>query len=187
MEWTLPQWGQLLTLLMIAIAMGMDAFSLGIGVGMRGILLRRALLISGTIGFFHTILPAVGMVIGRVVGVYVEKIAVMVGGGLLIFLGFNMLYHAWKPDKGGGFGEVASLSGLFLFSISVSLDSLSAGLTLGLFAADPVLTMMMFGGMGMVMAGMGLWVGRYVGTWIGGYGEAVGGMILIGLGLRFLI
>ncbi|MDR6225500.1 manganese efflux pump MntP [Desmospora profundinema] len=187
MEWTLPQWGQLMTLFMIAIAMGMDAFSLGIGVGMRGILLRQAILVSITIGFFHTVMPLAGMVIGRVLGLFVEKIAVMVGGGLLIFLGVNMLYHARKQGEAGVLRDLASFWGIFLFSVSVSLDSLSAGLTLGLFEADTLLTMLLFGWMGMLMAGAGLLLGRRVGAWIGGYGEAVGGMILIGLGLRFLL
>jgi len=36
MEFTLPQWGQLITLIMMAFALGMDAFSLGIGLGMKG-------------------------------------------------------------------------------------------------------------------------------------------------------
>ena len=38
--------GQLFTLLIIALALGMDAFSLGVGIGMRGIRLRDIIKLS---------------------------------------------------------------------------------------------------------------------------------------------
>lgn len=190
MDWTLPQWGQLITLFIIATAMGMDAFSLGLGIGMRGIRLRQVALVSVTTGFFHMFMPMLGIAVGRIMGVLVERMAVMVGGGLLIFLGINMLVYAWQKN-----GErtsidtinLSSLQGLLLFSLSVSLDSLSAGFSMGLFAADIVLASLLFGWVSMLMAGAGLLLGRHVAGWIGGYGEAVGGIILIGLGLRFLM
>ncbi|PTM56767.1 manganese efflux pump MntP family protein [Desmospora activa] len=190
MEWALPQWGQLITLFIIATAMGMDAFSLGLGMGMRGILLRQVMLTSVSVGFFHMFMPMVGIAIGRILGVLVEQIAVMIGGGLLIFLGINMVYQAWgksRANTSNNTANVSSIWGVLLFSLSVSLDSLSAGFSLGLFEVDTILAVLLFGWISMLMAGTGLLLGRHVSTWIGGYGEAVGGMILIGLGLRFLV
>ncbi|SFS34703.1 manganese efflux pump MntP family protein [Marininema halotolerans] len=186
MELSTPQWGQLVTLLMVAVALGMDAFSLGIGIGMRGILQRQIVVISGTIGLFHILMPLMGFAIGRYLGKVVENIAVMTGGGVLCFLGINMIWNAFRSEEEARVINTRSMMGVCLFSISVSLDSLSAGLSLGLFSADIWLTVILFGMMGAIMAGAGLFLGRHVGTWIGDYGEAVGGVILFFLGLRFL-
>ena len=47
------QIGQLMTIGIMAIALGLDAFSLGIGIGMKGIRLIDILKISIVIGIFH--------------------------------------------------------------------------------------------------------------------------------------
>ncbi len=49
--------GQLFTLLIIALALGMDAFSLGVGIGMRGIRLRDIIKLSVVIAIFHIVMP----------------------------------------------------------------------------------------------------------------------------------
>lgn len=188
MDLSLPQWGQFFTLWMISVALGMDAFSLGIGVGMQGLRFRRILLISGIIGVLHILMPLAGIVIGQVLGSLVEEIAVRVGGGLLCLLGTNMLlnaFHIVGEEKSPV--NNYSLWGLLLLSFSVSLDSLSAGLSLGLFAADLLLAVLLFGMAGAVLACIGMLLGRHARSWIGDYGEAAGGLILISLGLRFLL
>ncbi|MDA8353752.1 MAG: manganese efflux pump [Firmicutes bacterium] len=187
MELSMPQWGQLFTLLMISVALGMDAFSLGIGVGMKGLGIPNILKISGTIGLFHFLMPLVGISMGQYLGQLVENIAVITGGGLLCALGVNMIWQAFRSGAGDDSFNIATTSGVMLFSLSVSLDSLSAGFSLGLFEADRILTVLLFGCVGGLMACFGMWLGRHVGGWVGDYGEVVGGMILITLGLRFLL
>lgn len=45
-------WGQIVTVAIMAIALGMDAFSLGVGIGMKGIRLLHVLQLSLLIAFF---------------------------------------------------------------------------------------------------------------------------------------
>nr|WP_224749625.1 manganese efflux pump [Polycladospora coralii] len=181
----MPQWGQIITLTFIAIALGMDAFSLGIGVGMKRISLRKITTISLTIGIFHIIMPLIGIIIGHLLGNVIKEIAVMVGGGMLCFLGMNMLIQLLKHKERDSI-HIQSITSVVLLSLTVSVDSLSAGLSLGLFASDLVLAILLFGFVGMIMAAMGLYLGRFVGYWLGRYGEAIGGIILILLGSKFL-
>lgn len=44
-------WGQLVTVAVMAVALGMDAFSLGVGIGMKGIRLLHVLQLSLLIAF----------------------------------------------------------------------------------------------------------------------------------------
>lgn len=177
----LLEWGQFITLSMIAIALSMDAFSLGLGLGMKRLLHRQMFFLSVTIGILHVLMPLVGMVIGQYLGVMMQEVAVMIGGGILCFLGGKMIFQ-----KSDGTVRIHSLTQLFLLSTSVSLDSLSVGLTLGLFSTDPWIAVSIFGCVGVMMSGAGLWMGKFAGSWLGNAGETIGGLILILLGLKFI-
>lgn len=79
-----------------------------------------------------------------------------------------------------------SLLGVVLFSLSVSVDSFSVGVSLGMFSSDLILTVLAFGVCGGVMSVMGLLLGRRVSQNLGDYGEAIGGAILLAFGLLFI-
>lgn len=186
MEWTLSQWGQIITLLMIALALGMDAFSLGIGLGMNGLLAGPMARLSLLIGFFHVMMPLIGIGMGQVLSSMMKNIASILGGGMLLFLGTSMLIHVLKGEEEAKQAKIHTWTGILMFSISVSMDSLSAGFSLGLFQADIILALILFGSSGLFLAFFGWWLGKSVGGWIGQYGEILGGLILILLGSKFL-
>src|SRR5690606_16569261 len=105
---------------------------------------------------------------------------------LLVLLGSHMIYSAIRGSGQTPAFEVASAFGLLIFALSVSIDSFSVGISLGLFASDIILTVLMFGAFGGAMSVAGLLLGRRVGGMIGEYGEALGGVILLAFGLKFL-
>lgn len=178
--------GQFLTILIMAIALGMDAFSLGIGIGLRGIRLLDALRVSSVIALFHVIMPLMGLFMGHYVSSLLGDVATIAGGGLLILLGGHMVFSSLFGEDKPVFDH-RTMWGLLLFSLSVSIDSLSVGLSLGLFSSDLILTVLFFGTFGGIMSVLGLLIGRRAGRWIGEYGEALGGVILVAFGLRFLL
>lgn len=178
--------GQILTILVMAAALGMDAFSLGIGIGMKGIRLLDILKISVVVGFFHIIMPLIGMVMGNYVGSLLGDIAIFVGGTLLVLLGLHMIYSSIRGDTVDSFDH-RTIWGLLVFALSVSIDSFSVGISLGLFASDLIIAILLFGLFGGMMSIMGLLLGRRVSSWLGAYGEAVGGIILLIFGIKFLV
>lgn len=178
--------GQVITLSIIAIALGMDAFSLGLGLGMRNPSRRRTILISSMIGFFHVFMPLIGIGIGQFLSLYFQHIAVVVGGALLCFLGLQMLWSSLQDEDITFPFNDRSLIGIVLIACSVSLDSLSAGLSLGFFATDPALAITLCGLAGAMMSWFGLYFGRLMGSWIGKYGEVFGGFVLMTLGIQFI-
>jgi putative Mn2+ efflux pump MntP len=182
----LPEWGQAITVLIMAFALGMDAFSLGFGLGMRGMPAARIVQISSVIALFHVIMPLAGMFAGQYVSAILGDVAMAAGGGLLVLLGSHMIYSAvWGESASPSF-EIKGLISLLAFALSVSIDSFSVGITLGLFASDLLFTVLMFGIAGGVMSVLGLAAGRRVGRYAGGYGEALGGAILLAFGLNIL-
>ncbi|WP_166243495.1 manganese efflux pump MntP family protein [Paenibacillus turpanensis] len=178
--------GQMLTIIIIAIALGMDAFSLGLGMGMKGIRKLDVLKISTVIGIFHIIMPLTGMFMGKYVSSLLGDVATLTGGCLLILLGGHMIYSSLRGEEAASFDH-SSLWGLLLFALSVSVDSMSVGVSLGLFASDLVFTVLTFGAFGFIMSVMGLMLGRHVAGWAGDYGETFGGVILLVFGIMFFI
>ncbi len=75
---------------------------------------------------------------------------------------------------------------LLLFSLTVSLDSFSVGLTLGIYGAGALLALLLFGGIAACLTWSALLIGKKAGKWLGAYSEALGGCILIALGLKLL-
>lgn len=177
--------GQTLTILIMALALGMDAFSLGIGIGMKGIRLMDVLKISVMVGIFHMLMPLMGMLTGHYVGSLLGDVAMLAGGGLLALLGLHMIYSALRGEEVTSFDH-RTLFGIIVFSLSVSIDSFSVGISLGLFASDLWLTILSFGAFGTIMSILGLLLGRKAAHWLGEYGEALGGVILLAFGVKFL-
>jgi len=186
-EWEALQWGELITLLMIGTALGMDAFSLGIGMGMSGIRLLTILKVSLTIGIFHIVMPLIGIGLGLFLTSYVGHVAAYIGGMILVALGLHMLWNAFFGGKERSPLLKTTFWGLLLFSFSVSLDALSVGFSFGLFRVNVMLAVSIFGLMGMVLAAAGLLLGRRVGSWFGEYSEIFGAVILLGFGIKFLL
>lgn len=177
--------GQLVTILIMAVALGLDAFSLGIGIGMKGIRLRDVLKISTVTALFHIIMPLIGMVTGKYVSALLGDITTYAAGGLLILLGGHMIWNAFREGD-TKLVDHRTMLGVTLFSFSVSIDSFSVGVSLGMFSSNLLLTVLAFGICGGVMSIMGLLLGRRVSQNLGDYGEAVGGAILLAFGLLFI-
>ncbi len=178
--------GQIITFLMMSIALGMDAFSLGIGLGLKKLSGVQIFKISSTIGIFHVLMPLFGVLTGYYLLSFIGGIAKLIGGGLLVVLGIHML---WSVIYGGSEQtfDYTTGFGLFLLAFSVSIDALSVGFSLGLFLANLWMVVLLFGLMGATMTAMGLTLGSKLGHVIGDYGEALGGLILLVFGIKFLL
>lgn len=177
--------GQLYTLSIMAFALGMDAFSVSLSVGLLQLRLKQIFLIGINIGIFHMFMPLIGMLIGRFLSHKFGLIATYVGGSLLIFLSLQMIISSLTKDekfvfKPAGFG-------LFLFGLTVSIDSLAAGLTLGIYGAKMLIVIACFGTVTMILTWLGLLIGRRVQGILGSYSTLLGGVIMFLFGLKLLV
>ncbi|KIY22478.1 MULTISPECIES: manganese efflux pump MntP [Mesobacillus] len=176
---------ELFTLMLMGIALGMDAFSIGLGMGMYRMTKGHIFKIGVTIGLFHVWMPLLGMVAGRFLSEQFGTIAGYLGGLLLIVLGIQMIAASFKEEETSLITPVGK--GLLIFALSVSLDSFSVGLTLGIFGAKTLLVLICFGVAAMVLTWAGLHVGKTVQGWLGTYSEVLGGSILLAFGLKLLL
>lgn len=180
--WSAP--GKILTLLLLAAALGTDAMSLAIGLGLRGITRREGFQVSMVIGLFHIIMPLVGTAGGMYFSQRAGGIARIIGAAIVAVIGLRMIWGCLRAE--GKEEERLQLTGfsLLILAFCVSVDALSVGLGLGAFGYNVWFTSLLFGIFGAGMTALGLFLGIKMFTFAGKYGELLGGGVLVVLALK---
>jgi manganese efflux pump family protein len=176
--------GEFITLMLMAFALGMDAFSVGLGMGMFTLRVKQIFIIGVTVGIFHIWMPLLGMAAGRFISGQFGTFAIYAGGILLVLLGIQMFLSGIRGGEGVKLAPVGF--GLLIFALSVSLDSFSVGLTLGIYGSRTVMAVACFGLAATLLTWLGLLIGRKVQGLLGVYSEVLGGSILCAFGLKLL-
>jgi len=173
------------TLMVLAVALGTDAFSLCVGIGLAGVNRRQITLISVTVLLFHILMPLTGWVVGEFAGSMLGRAASIIGSLILVYLGMRMVWSTWR-NGGEPEPNVVRFSfwGLILLGASVSLDALSVGFPLGTPQVNLLLTAGIIGIVAGAMTAGGLVFGRFLGSWVGEKAQFLGGLILVGIGVK---
>lgn len=177
--------GEMITLLLMAIALGMDAFSVGLAVGMQDIRLKRILWIGMVVGFFHMLMPFIGLSLGSLLSGKIENIAGLAAGSLLCAIGIQMIIQSFIKKETSIINPVGI--GLLVFAFSVSLDSFSIGISLGLSGVATILAIFMFGAVSTFLTWIALLIGRRAHHLLGKYSEIFGGLVLIYFGINHFL
>lgn len=176
------------TVFALAVALGTDAFSMCLGLGVAGVTIRQILLISFTVLVFHIVMPLVGWYAGEWAGSVVGRAAAVAGALLLVYLGIKMI----RSSFGGGDTVdpkivLVNTWGLLLLAASVSMDALSVGFSLGTRQVDLPLTAGVIGLVAGIMTAAGLFLGRVVGIKMGERAVLGGGILLVAIGVRMIL
>jgi len=101
-----------------------------------------------------------------------------------VILGITMFITGIKGESESFIAPVGF--GLIIFAVSVSLDSLSVGLTLGIYGAKTLLAVSLFGIVATLLTLGGLLLGRKAQGLLGVYSQVLGGSILLAFGFNLL-
>ncbi|NLK01423.1 MAG: manganese efflux pump [Clostridia bacterium] len=184
--------------LALAVALGSDAFSMALGVGISGIRKKHILYISIIVLIFHIFMPLLGLFLGAVLGRTVGGLAGTIGASVLILIGLYNFVNALDIKKhlakffnlsGGTPGNMIMATdfwGMLLLATTVSLDALTVGFGLGAFDVNLTFTVLAFGTAAGLMTAAGCIFGRKIGTHLGDKAEMLGALILIIVGASML-
>ncbi|MDD4238677.1 MAG: manganese efflux pump MntP family protein [Desulfotomaculaceae bacterium] len=177
----------LITLIILAIALGTDAFSLCVGIGLAGVNRRQIILISVTVLIFHIAMPLIGWLVGEFAGSLLGRVAAIAGSLLLVYLGIKMIWTTWRHRLEQAPARINfSVGGLLLLGASVSMDALSVGFTLGAHQVNLLLTAGLIGVVAGLMTFAGLFFGRFLVGWVGEKAQLLGGLVLVGIGIKMI-
>lgn len=174
--------------LLIALSMAMDAFAVCLGAGTTGQASGRrpTFRLAFHFGLFQFLMPVVGWFAGMTIERYIAAYDHWIAFGLLIFVGVRMIRSGLNPN-----GEEDQLDPsrgwtLVMLSIAVSIDALAIGLSLGLIGVSIWYPAIVIGLVTSLMSWIGLRLGGGLGKRFGKRMEILGGLVLIGIGIRIL-
>jgi manganese efflux pump family protein len=165
-------WG----VLALGFVLSLDNFRVSIALGTVPFGLKRAVQVALTFGLWDAVMPLVGLVIGREIGESIGNVAEWVGaaalGGYGLYLVISALRHP-EPD------ELDQPWALFGIPLTLSLDNLLAGASLGIVGLSPWFSAAIFGAITAVMSLIGLQLGRAAARLIRIRSDLVSGITLI--------
>lgn len=185
-----------ISILLLGLAMSTDAFAaaLGKGAGMRKPPLSQALRIGLIFGVVEALTPIVGWLLGSAAAPFIRAWDHWAAFGLLLVLGGHMIYKAlFDTDNDGDDAGEKPISprsnGIFsvaLTGLATSIDAMAVGVGLAFVDVNILVVAAVIGVCTFTMVTMGVLAGRALGTLIGRWAEAAGGVILILVGAAIL-
>jgi putative Mn2+ efflux pump MntP len=177
-----------ITILLIALGLAMDSFSVAIANGLATETFRitKALKISVFFGFFQAIMPIIGWYAGVHILDLISDYDHWIAFFLLTFIGSRMIYESIRKESTR---LVCSLSikVLLMLSIATSIDALAVGLSLSLLEVSIIIPAIVTGVVTFSLSFFGVYLGGRFGRLLKNRVESLGGLILVAIGLKILL
>lgn len=180
----------------LGVGLAMDAFSVSLANGLREPRMsrRRMLLAAGAYAGFQFLMPLLGwFFVHSLVELFsaLERLVPWIALILLVWIGGSMLLEGLREQKGEGSGDQAhpfTPRELLAQGVATSIDALSVGFTIEQYSLP--LALQAAGIIALVTLGLclaGLAIGKRMGTRFSRYASLLGGVILIGIGLKIFL
>lgn len=163
-------------LLVLGFALSLDNFRVSIALGTVPFGVRRVVQVALMFGLWDGVMPLAGLLLGGYVGDSIGPIAEIAGSIALGGYGLYLLITALRNPEPY---EMDHPWALFGIPLSLSLDNLLAGASLGLLGFSPVFSATVFGATTAVMSMVGLCLGRALGRLIRIRADLLSGVTLI--------
>ena len=193
------------------LAMDASAVSMTNGMNETKMKLPKMILVAAMFGIFQCIMPLCGYFVGNIFKSFLEKFTAIIALLLLSYIGGKMLYEGIKAireqkksakesdneEENVELSEKKKLTfgQLFIQAIATSIDALTVGLVfIGVgvsYGLDnnffAILVSVIIGIVTFIFSIISLFIGKKFGELLSDKAQIVGGLILIGIGLKTFI
>ncbi|PCI58384.1 MAG: manganese efflux pump MntP [Gammaproteobacteria bacterium] len=178
----------MIEVVILAVALSMDAFAVSIGLGSKHAKKTTSLaLMSGLyFGLFQGLMPLIGYLGGMGVLGWIEDYARWIAFFLLLLIGGKMIYESMSE----GIEEditIITHKVMLILAIATSIDAMAAGFTLTVLDVNPFIACIIIGITTFSFSYLGVFIGEKTGTWLEHKAELIGGITLILIGLKVLM
>lgn len=183
-----------LDIVLLSVALAMDCFTVSIvsGVMMGYRRWRIIIRLSILFGMFQALMPLIGWICTSYLAQYIEAYDHWIAFGLLLFLGGRMIRDSFRSEEEHHFDPTSWKAGIVL-AVATSIDALAVGISLAMTGYQTLSSLLP----PLVVIGLGSFLfsvlGHLLGIWFGAgirqrlQPELLGGIILIGIGVKILI
>lgn len=175
-------------ILLIAVGLSIDAFAVSICKGLATNILtpKKAITVGLWFGIFQFLMPVIGYYCCTQFKDYIVFIDHWVIFGLLLVIGINMIKEALSQEE-ETIDDSLRFRTMLMFSLATSIDALAVGITFALSDVDILPAVSLIGCTTFTLSVIGTIIGHRFGMKYKKPSEIIGGVILIGLGLKILL
>lgn len=181
----MPDFAAFSAAMALSLALAMDAFAVALTQGARFRHDWKSVTsIALVFGAFQGVMPLAGWQLGEFALPLVERWDHWIAGGLLGFLGAQMIWFGEHDEE-----DAARLSKMALIAagVATSIDAFAAGITLPTMGIPPLATCVLIALVTAAMSALAILLGQRAGDRFGRHAEVAGGIVLIGLGINIIM
>lgn len=173
-------------ILLLAIALGIDTFSVGMAVGTASAGARQMFRLSWHFGLFQFFMPLLGWQFGAVLATFLGPFNRWLALLIFFFVGARMIQEGIKNTHTTGNAVTDRTRGwsLVLLSLATSMDAFGTGIGLGLLVSDLLYICIIIGVTAAVMTFTGMLLGNLLHRFLTFRSEIVGGVLLWMVGFK---
>ena len=178
---------RLAELILIAVGLSMDAMAVSVckGLSVRRLRPRHALLAGLYFGGFQFLMPLIGWLLGFRFEEMIKSVDHWIAFVLLALIGLNMLRESFSESE--ALDADFSIRTMLLLAVATSIDALAVGVTFAFLAVRILPAAGLIGVTTFALSAFGVYIGHAFGTRFRANAERLGGIILIGIGLKILL
>lgn len=182
----------LITLVLLAFGLATDAFAVSVSNSMcfAGISGKQQVANSACFGIFQGIMPIAGFFAGRLLGSVIMNIDHWLALILLGFIGGKMAIEGAKALRAPSdcpAGNRFGIKTMFMQAVATSIDALAVGIGFAALSVNIWLAAGIIAGITFAACLVGTVLGKGFGAIMGDWAQILGGLLLVGIGLKIFI
>jgi putative Mn2+ efflux pump MntP len=179
---------ELITIIVIAVGLAMDAFVVSIVSGgiYKQLHVKYALRMALFFGAFQAFMPLIGSLAGLSLKDCIQGYDHWVAFALLAAIGGKMIYESFKIKSVEENPDPSNIFVLLALSVATSIDALAIGITLSLITSSIASAVIIIGLITFVLSYAGVLIGKRFGHFFENRIEALGGLVLIAIGVKII-
>lgn len=177
------------TILAIALGLSFDTFavSLSVGVVRTRIIFKQATRVAIVFALFQGGLTVAGYFLGSIISSALKAMDHWVALALLAFLGLKMIYEGFKKPGDDDTKDFSSTLVLLTLALGTSIDAFAVGISFALLDVKIWEAGILIGAVTFLASMTAIRIGKSAGERLGNKVEIIGGLILIGIGLKIFL
>ena len=176
-------WG----ILLVGIGLSMEAAAVAMsnGICMDKPKFKTAFLIAFFFGLFQGVMPLIGYFAGSTFSNFISNIDHWVAFGLLSVIGGKMVVDSFKDEKQEC--KFITIRLLIVQAIATSIDALAVGVTFAVMSVNILSAVSIIAITTFSISLASVYIGKKFGSFLESKAELLGGIILVGIGVKILI
>lgn len=175
-------------LLIISVALSMDAFAVAIckGVALQSYKVRCSIAAGLYFGIFQALMPLLGYIIGIQFATQILNIGHLVAFAVLVIIGVNMIRES-KTCEQGKYKCSLGFYAMIPLALATSVDALAVGISFAFLKVNIIFACVTIGVTTFVISFAGVKIGNIAKAKHKSKAELAGGIVLILMGIKMLL